>query len=149
MKAVALDGFTGAWFQSGTSFCLSPVTVLKCSSSFYLHHHRSHQRHIPSHLNWMTTQWFIPPWILELFQAVFHSSFRNHLPPVSMGSLRLPLARTLSFSTPCLYLPTLYFLISISLPWMKTIKMRTAFQGVLLSSISQVKCLACSRCSSR
>lgn len=146
MKAVALDGFTGAWFQSGTSFVLFCNSLTNMASSFYLHHHYSHPRQrLSPELNDLPVVHSTV--ILELFQAVLHSSFRNHLPHVSMGSQSPSRSLPLSFSTPCLYLPTCTWLASHFL-WMMTIKMRTLPSKVFyLAVYPQVKCLACSRCS--
>ena len=150
MKAVALEGFTGAQFQSGTSFVLSLPKLSPKYGLFFLS---------PSSLFSSKTYHLSPKLndhpvvhstlILELLQAVLHSSFRNHLPHVFMGSLSLPLPLLAPLLFPTsLYLPTCTSWLASHFLWMKTIKMRTLpYKVFYLAVYPQVKCLPCSRCS--
>lgn len=119
----------------------SPVTVSQIwPLLFYLHHVIVLIKDI-SPLTW--TEWphsgsfHRNSWT---FQAVFHSSFQNHLPPVSMGSTPSPSrSLPLSFSTPSLYLPTCTSWLASHFTLDEDHQDENFAKGVLLSSISPGK----------
>lgn len=85
--------------------------------------------------------WTFPSCLSQFIQESLTTCIHGISPSPSRS---LPL----SFSTPCLYLPTCTSWLASHLPWMKTIKMRTLPSKVFyLAVYPQVKCLACSRCS--
>ena len=135
------DDFTGARFQSGTSFVhsipkLSPKYDLLSFSPSSLFSSKTH--HLSPELSDHPV--VHSTLILELFQVVLHSSFRNHVTHVSVVSLSLPLPLLVPLLLPLPLSSHLFFLISFSFPLDKDHQEENfVLKGVLLSSISPGK----------